>query len=183
MVQHHDALHLRFRHEAQDRQAELAAVRLTQSKCTGTTCRTEPPERWASLIEARCTAGQAMLDIERGPLLHAAYFHLGAGLPGRLFLAVHHLAVDGVSWRILLEDLEAAYGCLGRDLPVTLPPKTTSFQQWADRLVAQARSATISGSLATWQALTRQLERIDLAVAVRPITRSSRMTPSRLRSS
>jgi non-ribosomal peptide synthase protein (TIGR01720 family) len=70
-----------------------------------------------------------------------------------LFLVVHHLAVDGVSWRILLEDIESAYDCLSREQPIALPAKTTPFQQWADRLVEQARSSSVSGSLAAWQAL------------------------------
>ena len=58
------------------------------------------------------------------------------GQAGRLLLAIHHLAVDGVSWRILLEDLLAAYARLGRGEAAALPPRTTSFQRWAGRLAA-----------------------------------------------
>ncbi|WP_343283594.1 condensation domain-containing protein, partial [Streptomyces sp. CS014] len=66
---------------------------------------------------------QASLDLVNGPV---ARFVL---LPGdRLLVAVHHMAVDGVSWRILLEDLAAAY----QGAP--LPAKTTSFKEWATRL-------------------------------------------------
>ncbi|TGU43854.1 hypothetical protein EN829_072015, partial [Mesorhizobium sp. M00.F.Ca.ET.186.01.1.1] len=50
---------------------------------------------------------QASLDIEKGPLHRAAYFQLGA--EQRLFIVIHHLVVDGVSWRIILEDLQTAY--------------------------------------------------------------------------
>ncbi|WP_231638781.1 condensation domain-containing protein, partial [Paenibacillus sp. JCM 10914] len=51
---------------------------------------------------------------------------------------VHHLAVDGVSWRIILEDLETAYGQAEQGEAVKLPQKTSSFQQWAKRLKAKA---------------------------------------------
>ena len=49
-----------------------------------------------------------------GPLLRAMHFDYGDDEPGRLLLAIHHLAVDGVSWRILMEDLESAYLSLRR---------------------------------------------------------------------
>jgi len=45
----------------------------------------------------------------------------------------HHLAVDGVSWRILLEDFQTAYEQVSRGEAIHLPPKTTSFKQWAER--------------------------------------------------
>ncbi len=152
VVEHHDGLRLRFRREAGiwvgEHAAQAGSIVVQRHVLSA-----EPTEKLADLIHAHCAAGQATLDIERGPLLHVAHFDLGAGVPGRLLLAVHHLAVDGVSWRILLEDIEAAYDCLCREQPVALPRKTASFQQWAARLVEEARSARVSGALATWKAL------------------------------
>ncbi|WP_432079842.1 amino acid adenylation domain-containing protein, partial [Streptomyces sp. YPW6] len=76
---------------------------------------------------------QASLDLVNGPV---ARFVL---LPGnRLLIVVHHMAVDGVSWRILLEDLAAAY----QGAP--LAAKTTSFKEWAKRL-RQAADPTEDG--------------------------------------
>ncbi|MFM7787238.1 MAG: condensation domain-containing protein, partial [Microcystis panniformis] len=46
-------------------------------------------------------------------------------------IIIHHLGVDGVSWRILLEDLLIAYQQLERGENVELPPKTIAFQDWA----------------------------------------------------
>src|SRR5262249_52882862 len=51
----------------------------------------------------------ASFDLARGPLLTAVVFEVGAGRRPYLFLAAHHLVVDGVSWRILLDDLDTAY--------------------------------------------------------------------------
>ncbi|NJR55457.1 MAG: hypothetical protein HC768_13350 [Acaryochloris sp. CRU_2_0] len=61
-------------------------------------------------------------------------FQSGQGQTGRLLLILHHLVVDGVSWRILLEDLNLAYRQLIQGKPVQMPPKTTAFQTWAQRL-------------------------------------------------
>ncbi|HSF43791.1 MAG TPA: non-ribosomal peptide synthase/polyketide synthase [Thermoanaerobaculia bacterium] len=75
------------------------------------------------------------LDLARGPIARAAFFDLGPDAPGRLLIVVHHLAVDGVSWRILLDDLELACRALARGEAPVLPPKTLSFRDWAARLV------------------------------------------------
>jgi len=96
------------------------------------------------------------LNLSEGPLLRAALFDLGKHQPNRLLLAIHHLAVDGVSWRNLIEDFQTAYGQISRDETVALPPKTTSFKQWAERLHEWARSPKLQGELDYWFALSRQ---------------------------
>src|ERR1051326_995020 len=75
---------------------------------------------------------------------------MGAGAPKRVLVVVHHLAMDGVSWRILLEDVETAYRQLGAGEPVRLPPKTTSFKAWAERLVTEAASPALAQEVAFW---------------------------------
>ena len=57
--------------------------------------------------EAQAAAGR--LAPSDGAMLQAVWFDAGRDASGRLLLAIHHLAVDGVSWRILLPDLEAAW--------------------------------------------------------------------------
>jgi len=61
-----------------------------------------------SCLEATAAELQASLNLAEGPLLRVALLDLG-DQPNRLLLVIHHLAVDGVSWRILLEDLQQAY--------------------------------------------------------------------------
>ena len=72
---------------------------------------------------------------------------------------VHHLAVDGVSWRILLEDLQTAYGQLARGQAVRLPPKTTSLQHWARRLVEYAQSDAMQEQKTYWRSVIAAAER------------------------
>ncbi|MCE1117368.1 non-ribosomal peptide synthetase, partial [Pseudomonas sp. NMI795_08] len=69
----------------------------------------------------------------------------------RLLLVIHHLAVDGVSWRILFEDLQQAYEQLSRGLPLALPGKTSSQRDWAEQLQRHAGEGAMA-QLAYWQA-------------------------------
>ena len=74
---------------------------------------------------------QRQLNYEHGPLIRFSYLDLGEDRPGRLIIAAHHLAVDGVSWGIILADFEAA--CRNQSLPEV----SISFAQAA----AQAEAA------------------------------------------
>ncbi|HKV11992.1 MAG TPA: condensation domain-containing protein, partial [Thermoanaerobaculia bacterium] len=88
----------------------------------------------------------AGFDLSAGPLTRLVLFNAGEG-PSRLLWVTHHLVVDGVSWRVLVEDLEAAY----RKAP--LPPKTTSFKEWARRLTGHAEA--LAGELDHWRETAR----------------------------
>ncbi|MFI9169843.1 condensation domain-containing protein [Streptomyces lincolnensis] len=80
-----------------------------------------------------------LLDPAAGAMVRAVWFDAGPGRAGRLLLVVHHLAVDGVSWRILVPDLEAAWTALAQGRPAQLPPVGTSFRRWSRLLGEEAR--------------------------------------------
>lgn len=109
----------------------------------------------AQHIEKTCAELQASFDLEQGPLLAVAQFELGS--TSRLFIAVHHLVMDGVSWRILLEDIQTAYTQAQNDQEIVLPAKTTSFQYWAQQLKEFAQSRTVAEDVAYWTHYERQL--------------------------
>jgi NRPS condensation-like uncharacterized protein len=73
----------------------------------------------------------------------------------RMLIVVHHLAVDGVSWRILLEDLESAYNQLKSGQNVRLPAKTSSLQQWALKLAEYSFARKLQVELDHWMRVTR----------------------------
>jgi len=79
----------------------------------------------------------------------AALFALGGGRSA-LLLHAHHLVVDMVSWRILLDDLATAYGQLERGEAAALPAKTTSYRAWAEHLEAYAGTPGARRQLAAW---------------------------------
>ena len=148
----HDSLRLRFRqgsdgwrqsYSTSDETVPLAWVDLVELS--------EAEQRRS--MESVAASTQAALDFREGPLWRAAYFDLGAERPGRLLIAVHHLAVDGVSWRVLLEDLEAAYRQLGVGDSVQLPPKTSSFKDWSERLGRYAESESARRELPYWKSV------------------------------
>ncbi len=93
-------------------------------------------------------AAQRSLDLETGPLLRAVLIE---GEPHKLLLMIHHLAVDGVSWRILLDDLQTLYWQIEAKKAISLPAKTTSPRQWAAQLHNYARSDSLRDELRWWQ--------------------------------
>jgi amino acid adenylation domain-containing protein/non-ribosomal peptide synthase protein (TIGR01720 family)/FkbM family methyltransferase len=103
----------------------------------------------ADAIEQQCNNLQGGMDLQQGKLLRAVLMLTPGGEPSnRLFLAVHHLAVDAVSWRILLEDLE----CLlpGKSATGSLLSKTTSYSAWFDALAAYGTSRRLVSQLPYW---------------------------------
>ena len=87
-------------------------------------------------LERYCAVVQAELNLAAGPVFRAVLYDLGPSETSRpLLLAAHHLVVDGVSWRILLEDLWTAYSQFAAGGSPALPAKTTAMQYWSERLV------------------------------------------------
>jgi amino acid adenylation domain-containing protein/non-ribosomal peptide synthase protein (TIGR01720 family) len=144
LVQHHDALRLRFVNAAEGRRQFIA------SETNGTFLRIE--NRAASATIADET--QAQLDLANGKLLRAVLFECGEDRPQRLLIAIHHLAIDAVSCRILLEDLSRVYRQLQHGWTLSFPPKTTSYTRWARLLAEHARSEQARSELDYWAALS-----------------------------
>ncbi|MFE3170392.1 amino acid adenylation domain-containing protein [Amycolatopsis sp. NPDC059090] len=102
-----------------------------------------------ALVQSEAAAAGASLAPERGVIVRAVWFDAGPARRGRLLLIVHHLAVDIVSWPILLSDLAAA--C--EDPGTPLPAVPTSFRAWATRLNEEARSARRLAELPYWNSV------------------------------
>ncbi|MET0397577.1 MAG: condensation domain-containing protein, partial [Longimicrobiaceae bacterium] len=149
---HHDALRLRFRREEDGSWTQSHAEPSARGPLTVFDLSGLSADRQKAAIEATAEQVQRSLDLSRGPLLRMAWFELGGGERGRLLAVAHHLVVDGVSWRVLLEDLETACTRLAAGEPVRLPPKTTSWKAWAERLAEHARSGVPADEAAFWTA-------------------------------
>ncbi|HLP60598.1 MAG TPA: condensation domain-containing protein, partial [Candidatus Deferrimicrobium sp.] len=103
----------------------------------------------AADIEPFAEKIQASIDLEKGPLLKLGLFHLKDG--DRLLIIIHHLVIDGVSWRILFEDIETLHSQYKHGKKLTLPPKTDSFKTWAEKLSAYANSQALLKEKNYWQ--------------------------------
>ncbi|HLM56823.1 MAG TPA: amino acid adenylation domain-containing protein, partial [Pyrinomonadaceae bacterium] len=149
LLLHHDALQLRFvRVENGWRQSYAGSGESVQFSWEDFSGVPEAEQR--SRVEVRVAELQASLSLQDGPLVRAAVFDVGGGGPHLLLLVVHHLVVDAVSWRILLEGFELAYAQLLAGLTVQLPPKTASFKRWSERLSEYARSDEVLGERPYW---------------------------------
>ncbi|MGJ5203811.1 non-ribosomal peptide synthase/polyketide synthase [Bradyrhizobium sp. HKCCYLR20261] len=146
VVAHHDALRLRFERIGGAWQAKhgpaLDVSDLFQ------TCALDDP----LAVTIRATQVQASLSLAHGRLVRM----VGMDLPGgeqRLLIVIHHLVIDGVSWRVLLEDLTSAYAQLGSGTRPALPPKTNAYAQWGAALRTFAASNEVAAELDHWSAI------------------------------
>ncbi|WP_172682469.1 condensation domain-containing protein, partial [Cupriavidus sp. HPC(L)] len=144
VIRHHDGLRLRYlQTDGQWRQHYAEPIEdevLWQQEIAG-----------IDAISEHCDRAQQSLDLQHGPLLRALHLRLPDG-GERLLLVVHHLVVDGVSWRILLEDLQQAYRLARDGQPIALPPKTASYKAWAQALVRHASSDELIQQADYWRA-------------------------------
>jgi amino acid adenylation domain-containing protein/thioester reductase-like protein/non-ribosomal peptide synthase protein (TIGR01720 family) len=159
---HHDALRMQFVCRESGWQQFNASSDQTKA-FTYIDLSSLSPENQKLTIEATTNQLQTSLNLSQGELVQVALFNLGVDKPMRLLLIIHHLVVDGVSWRVLLEDLQTAYEHLSRNESVHLPAKTTSFKEWAEKLQEYASSSALQSELKYWLAQSeRQSSKIPL---------------------
>ncbi len=149
LLRYHDALRLRFtsvdgawRQEYSDR----SELEFFSTYCVAALTAREQEQRIQTIIAELHGA----LKLDAGPLLRTALIQRGTEAAPLLFVVAHHLVIDGVSWRILLEDFAALYRMLDKKQPPRLPAKTSSFQQWAQGLQEFAQSDTIKSEVDFW---------------------------------
>ena len=147
LLYHHDALRLRFIQKGEKWQQNhsddcnsfaFELVDLSHLYCD------EQVTTLAEISEVQ----QRTLKIDQGPLMAVVFFKLGDS--GRLLIVIHHLAVDGVSWRIILEDLATIYQQLESQDSQELPQKTSSFKTWAEELQNYAQTPEFNTQFKYW---------------------------------
>jgi non-ribosomal peptide synthase protein (TIGR01720 family) len=156
IVAHHDALRLRFKFDG-ERWQQWNAEAETHEFFSVVDLSTVPTAERAAAIEEHAAQLQASLNLGEGPLLRVCYYEMGEGEAARLLIIIHHLAVDGVSWRILLEDV--ASGCEQavrqqeeeEGVEIRLAAKTTSYKEWAERLQEYAQGEELTRQQAHWE--------------------------------
>src|SRR5579864_1596342 len=156
LVRHHDALRMRFEYQLGEggtgewkqnnegwQEGKSGFVCVDLEEVQGGQDRKEVIERIAAGV-------QGSLDLEGGRLMRSVYMRLGEE-EGRLLLVAHHLVVDGVSWRIMLEDVQRMYEQLQAGKRVELPAKGSSFRRWAEGLQEYARSEEVEEEREYWE--------------------------------
>ncbi|MBE0343298.1 non-ribosomal peptide synthetase, partial [Paenibacillus sp. 28ISP30-2] len=150
LTTHHDALRITF----DEREKEPVAYNRGTAEGERFTLESydlshadQPEKEIAQLADAL----QSCFDLRNGPLVRLALFRLQEA--DHLLIVIHHLVVDGVSWRILLEDLETAYWQAANGEKQQLPAKTDSYKEWAARLSKYAQSALVHQEISYWNAV------------------------------
>uniref|UniRef100_UPI001F06297A condensation domain-containing protein n=1 Tax=Nonomuraea lactucae TaxID=2249762 RepID=UPI001F06297A len=141
VISHHDALRMRF---VYDSVVGAWAQSVVEGESGEVFSVVDAAGMDGAQVAERMTLAQTSLSLADGPLIKVVYFDRGEE-PGWLGIIVHHLVMDGVSWNVLLEDLDRAYR------GERLPAKTTSFQQWAEQLHLYAGTERVREQLPYWK--------------------------------
>lgn len=152
VVAHHDALRARFEKTADGWRQRIAPASAAADSFERVELRQETAFQRAAALAAASEERQAGLDLTHGPVARFTLFESGPDQPRKLLAAVHHLVVDVVSWRILLDDLATACQQLAGGGAIALPPRTSSVALWAARLAEAAHRPDIVEQLPTWLA-------------------------------
>lgn len=154
IVEKHDALRLKFIAESGGRWRQSYEPWQPSSPVfERIDLRQEVEERAEQVqMQAHASRCQCGLALDSGNLLKAAWFDLGGGRR-RLLLVIHHLAVDAVSWRILLEDLDRLCRQQVEGREMRLAPRSSSFGEWSEALIQYASSTELLEQLPYWEQL------------------------------
>ncbi|WP_343967259.1 amino acid adenylation domain-containing protein, partial [Streptosporangium amethystogenes] len=157
VLDHHDALRLRTSTPSAGAGAwelEIApAGAVLAADCVRRVEVSNVPDEVDETVAGYAERVRGELDPGTGRMVRVVWFDAGRERSGRLLLVIHHLAVDGVSWRILLPDLLAAWSAGRAGTEVRLPEPTTSFRAWARLLQAEAVNPARVADLPAWTAL------------------------------
>lgn len=143
LAKHHDMLRMVY----QNRQLEILPIS-ESPLCELKEVFLEKESNWEEEISQESTKLQAGMSLSNPPILKGIVFHVGE--KAYLFVCIHHLAVDGVSWRILIEDLHNAIGQLKDGNEVSLPYKTDAYPKWAEALKAYGEKASFEKEKNYW---------------------------------
>ena len=166
LVEHHDALRMVVKKEGQrltqfNRGLEGELYSLEVHDLTGV-LEVKPA------IEAAAERIEKSIDLQNGPLLKVGLFKTNQG--DHLLIVIHHLVIDGISWRILFEDIALGYQQAFNGNAIQLKDKTDSFQTWSSKLTDYANSKEALEEIEYWKRVEEQVITPlpkDAAVAVR----------------
>ena len=150
LIDHHDALRMQFKQSDTGSWTQINRESLEHTPFSSVELSTLSDDERKHTINSEFERLQSSLNLEQGPLFQICLFNLGSGQPGRLLIVAHHILVDFVSWPILIEDLMKSYQQLDNGREVRLPPKTTSFKQWAEELEEYSSSAELREEIDFW---------------------------------
>ncbi|UHA72709.1 non-ribosomal peptide synthetase [Paenibacillus sp. 481] len=157
LVKHHDALRMSYQVEAErviqtNRGLQGRMYSIDVHDLTDLTDETELRLR----IESLSTALQSKMSLQEGPLIKLGLYQTAEG--DHLLIAIHHLVIDGVSWRIMFEDLADAYRQAENNREIKLPHKSHSFKEWSEQLQQYANSKRALHEIEYWKEIESKVK-------------------------
>lgn len=149
LLLHHDALRLRYE-RGEDGWAQVNSGEPSEAPFSRLDFSTLSEDELDAAVETAIEAAQSSINLAAGALLNVTLIEQGAGRPDLMLMTVHHLAVDVVSWRILLEDFQSLYEQLSEGRRSRLAKKTTAFKHWAERLAAHVGTGAFDEDARYW---------------------------------
>jgi amino acid adenylation domain-containing protein/non-ribosomal peptide synthase protein (TIGR01720 family) len=143
LVLHHDALRMVYR------RTDSGWVQENKGKEQGYSFEVLAYDE-ATFLE-HCERIQSTIDLQTGPLFKVALFRGSDG--DRLLMVAHHLVIDGVSWRILFEDISTLYQQYTAGIALVLPEKTDSFKYWQEKQMEYALGRKLAEEEPYWSGI------------------------------
>ncbi|WP_010494699.1 non-ribosomal peptide synthetase [Paenibacillus elgii] len=166
LAEHHDALRTVFRRTEDGYAAWTRSIDEGELYTLEVMDFRKAADNVAQAIEAKANEIQSGIELDTGPLMKLGLFRCADG--DHLLIVIHHLVVDGVSWRILLEDLASGYEQAVSGQTVRLPDKTDAFRTWAEKLTGYANGPAMEAERTYWQ----QLEQLECKPLPRDFARA-----------
>lgn len=160
LVSHHDALRMRYYLKKDNSKIIQYNRAIGENTFSIETLDLKSQQDITSIIEEESNKLQFSFDLEDGRLLKIVQFKTNSG--DHLLISIHHLIVDAVSWRILLEDFFSGYMQLEEKEEITFPPKTDSYQEWSSSLKEYAHSKEVLSQIDYWEDIIAKQEELPV---------------------
>jgi amino acid adenylation domain-containing protein/thioester reductase-like protein/non-ribosomal peptide synthase protein (TIGR01720 family) len=151
IVEHHDALRMVYEFE-EEKNIVIQKIRGIDGKLFDMDVfQLQKEKDEADIIRLESLRIQGSIDLQNGPLVKLGLFKGPQG--DHLLVVIHHLVVDGVSWRALLEDFETGYQQAAQGKDINFQEKTDSFKYWAQKIWEYARGKELLKELPYWKTI------------------------------
>jgi non-ribosomal peptide synthase protein (TIGR01720 family) len=151
LVEHHDALRMVYEKEGDKYLQRIKGIKKEGKLFDKEIVNLEDSEEKNIAVEIQREGSriQQSNDPTKGPLVKLGLFKTIHG--HHLLIAIHHFVMDGVSWRILFEDLSLGFQQAEKGEEIVFQQKTHSFKYWADKLQEYAQSHEALKEIEYWK--------------------------------
>ncbi|PFZ35429.1 non-ribosomal peptide synthetase, partial [Bacillus wiedmannii] len=153
IVIHHDVLRMEYKKDNNEIKQFNRGIE-TADFVTLNTYDYRATDQFEDKMKEKCNEIQSSIDLENGPLVKLALFKTENG--EHLLITIHHLVIDGVSWRILLEDFSEGYRQVSRGRKVEFQAKSNSFKEWAAYLQKQLETPELQEEFLYWDKIEKR---------------------------